>query len=197
MRLWTIQPAAVWDVLQRDGVFRADPALIDPDWRPAYAWLVDQMRRRLPDPGFAAEFPVWAWAQYDGPARPRPDLRRSGLIERGTRAVRLEIEIDDALVLCSDFDLWHFVLNRRYLGASEADDDAFHAVLDERGVWPWWTEPLAADLDAAIRASWERIFDLSWEEPYAVGDPAHRAIQATFWELPLASVRRVDWFTAR
>lgn len=198
MRLWTIQTAAVWQSLQEQTVFRADPALVEPDFRGAYAWLAGEMRRRLPPPPPGVETPVWAWQQYLDPKRKRPDLRSSGHLPRGERGVRLTLEIDDALVLLSDFELWHFVLNYWYVPASEEDGERFDALLDAAGAgYQQWRVLPPPDLDAAIRDSWQRIFDLTWVEPYVTGDSADRPVQATFWELPLSAVQDVDWFTAR
>jgi hypothetical protein len=78
---------------------------------------------------------------------------------RGTQGVRLELELDPAEALLSDFDAWHAVLNRGYLGLSVAEDEAwyrrFEAAVPNRWAWPP-PEPWYSD----ILTSWERIFDL-------------------------------------
>jgi hypothetical protein len=193
MRLWTIQTVAAWETLQTTGMLRADPRLADPDFAAAYRWMVKQMRQRLPRPSFAATVPLWAWYQWEGTHRPRPDLRSRSHMPAGQRAVRIEFELDDDRVLLSDFDLWHIVLNNWYIARSEAEYEAFEARLDAQ------EDPLAPDaaLQREIRDSWPRIFDLDWNDPYFAIDARHRPIQATFWELPLDAVRKADFFTGR
>lgn len=193
VRLWTIQTIPAWETLQAAGVLRAEPRLAEPDFAAAYRWMVAQMRQRLPRPSFAAKTPLWAWYQYRGPDRPRPDLRKRSHLPAGQRGVRIEFELADELVLLSDFELWHLVLNNWYLGESEADADAFDKLADQEG----YPLPPDSPLNQVVRDSWTRIFDLDWSDPYFVHDVQRRAIQATFWELPLQAVRKADFFTAR
>ena len=55
MRLWTIQPEEVWDILREKGVYRCDPDKcellkideLNPKFGPAYNWLVNQMEKRI------------------------------------------------------------------------------------------------------------------------------------------------------
>lgn len=51
----------------------------------------------------------------------------------GTQGVRLEVEIPDAQVLLSDFDLWHYPLNYWYLPDDEEDDWRFERRCAEKG----------------------------------------------------------------
>jgi hypothetical protein len=64
LRLWSIQPLAVWDRLQTEGELYVDPAhpefLPDaPEWRSSYDWLCEQMAARTE--GYAGHYPWWAW----------------------------------------------------------------------------------------------------------------------------------------
>ena len=43
MILWTFQPIEIWELLQMKGVYRCDPARIDPDFEYAYKWLVQKV----------------------------------------------------------------------------------------------------------------------------------------------------------
>ena len=106
--------------------------------------------------------------------------------------------MDEDLVLLSDFELWHYVLNYWYLATSLADGEAFETELAERGLSIHRTRPRPGSrIDRIIKESWNRIFDLEWVQEDIARSPAHKSIQATFWELTLESVRRVDEFTAR
>jgi hypothetical protein len=53
MRLWTIQPLAVWEILERDGVFHTEPELSDfkDDYPEGYDWIVRRLRQHAgPEP---------------------------------------------------------------------------------------------------------------------------------------------------
>ncbi len=189
MRVWTIQPVEVLERLEAEQVLYADPARIPEEFRHAYDWMRAQMERRIP--GYRGHYPWWGWHS------PRPDLRRSGHLPRGTRGVRLELELEPAEVLLSDFDAWHAVLNWGYLALSEDEEEVWYrrfeaAVPDRfRRAWPlpepWWSD---------ILSSWERIFEL--EALAASGYwRGERYIQATFEALRLADVRRCTPFVAR
>ena len=118
MRVWTIQPVEVLARLTAARVLCVDLACVPKEFRCAYDWMCAQMKQRLHQ--YYGHFPWWGWYS------PRPDLRHSGHLERGTKGVRLELEIDPNEVLLSDFDAWHSVLNRGYLGLSEVEDDAWY-----------------------------------------------------------------------
>ena len=125
-------------------------------------------------------------------------MRARGHVPPGEKAYRIEFEIDDDQVLLSDFELWHYVLNYWYLSASMAEGEAFDARLEEKGFLMTSEHPLPDQyLDAAIRKSWERIFDLDWYEPDMTHPIEKKNIQATFWELSMDWVSRVDAFTGR
>ncbi|MCD5407731.1 DUF3841 domain-containing protein, partial [Candidatus Bipolaricaulota bacterium] len=151
VRVWTIQPVEVLERLEAERVLYADPSRIPEEFRHAYDWMRTQMERRIP--GYGGHYPWWGWHS------PRPDLRRSGHLPQGTRGVRLELELDPAEMLLSDFDAWHVVLNRGYLALSEDEEEAwyrrFAAAVPDRRAWPL-PEPWRSD----ILSSWERIFDL-------------------------------------
>ncbi len=188
MRIWTIQPVEVLARLETEQVLYADPDHIWPEFRDAYDWLTGQMQQRIS--GYGGGYPWWGWYS------PRPDLRGSGHLPRDTRGVLLELELDPAQVLPSDFDAWHIVLNRGYLALTEAEDEAwderFRTAVSDSRVWPppepWHSE---------IRASWERIFDLEALAASEYWGAGARYVQATFETLRLADVRRPTLFVAR
>ncbi|MCX6029858.1 MAG: DUF3841 domain-containing protein [Chloroflexi bacterium] len=188
MRIWTIQPVEVLARLEAEQVLYADPAHIWPEFRGAYDWLAGQMQRRIP--GYGGGYPWWGW--YN----PKPDLRGSGHLPRGTRGVRLELELDPAQLLLSDFDAWHIVLNQGYLALTEAEDEAwdarFRAAVPDSRAWPP-SEPWHSE----ILASWERIFDLEALAASEYWGAGARYVQTTFETLRLADVRERIFFVAR
>ncbi|HAS55200.1 MAG: hypothetical protein A2X56_05500 [Nitrospirae bacterium GWC2_57_13] len=198
MILWTIQTSEAWKRLQEKGVLRADDGRISEDMRLGYGWMANQMRRRLGPPPMERAALLWAWYQWSGVKRKRPDLRSAGHLPAGSRGVRIEFEIDDGRVLLSDFDLWHYVLNYWYLPVSEADGDAFLRELQERGLSFYTAKPVPdPGYHGKIERSWERIFDLQWTEEALVHPRERKSIQACIWELRWEQVKRADQFIAR
>ncbi|MEO1087874.1 MAG: DUF3841 domain-containing protein, partial [Acidobacteriota bacterium] len=107
MKLWTIQTEPAWEFLTRHGYLRCSRSQADGDLLPAYDWMAEQMRSRIgPPPSSKTTVPLWAWYQFDGIHRRRPDLRTSGFLPPGERGYRIEFTVDDDCVLLSDFELW-------------------------------------------------------------------------------------------
>jgi len=198
MILWTIQSTDVWQKLLGSKILRCYNRYVDKDDYNAYAWITEQMENRIPVPRPSNAMPLWAWYQWESERRKRPDLRSSGYLPRGEPGVRIEFYIKDDWVLLSDFDLWHYVLNYWYLPQSLADGELFEKKLAEHGLSFYDTKPLSDPIfHDSIRQSWERIFDIEWEEGDFVYPKEKKSIQATFWELRLKDVRRVNEFIAR
>ncbi len=125
---YSIQNFRAWTEAQTNGFLSGHSEFIDPDFINPYCWIVAQMKRRLTV--YEGEYPIWLWSI-------RPDLRRTGYLKKGTKAVLLEIEISNDRVLLSDFQAWHCVLNR-------------------------WTLEDHKGEDISMEKSWERIFDLEY-----------------------------------
>lgn len=98
MKYWTIQTADVWQSLCKDRVWRANSAFVEESWVDAYEWLVGQMKVRIEGVRLQGQMPVWIWRQWCGVKYAMPDLRNSGHLSAGTQGVRIELEIDEALV---------------------------------------------------------------------------------------------------
>ncbi|MFO8034331.1 MAG: DUF3841 domain-containing protein [Candidatus Bipolaricaulota bacterium] len=115
MRVWTIQPLEALDRLAAERLLYVEPRHVPQEFRHAYDWMRSQMARRVA--GCNGRYPWWGWYS------PRPVLRRSGHLPRGTPGVRLELELHVDRVLLSDFDSWHAVLNRGYLALTEKEEE--------------------------------------------------------------------------
>jgi hypothetical protein len=156
--------------------------------------MAQQMDRRPKTPRPSPSvMPVWAWFQWDGHQRRKPDLRAVRFWHsKGERAVRVECQVQDERVLLSDCDLWHYVLNCWYLPSTMADGEAFEKKLDAAGFATCRAAhdtPLpGADYRHEIEASWERIFHLEWLDPDLTHTSETKSIQATLWELLLEDV---------
>jgi hypothetical protein len=204
MVIWSILTQQAWDDLQRRGGLRVARRHVTKDFLAPYLWMADQMERRLTiaRPSKAA-MPIWAWYQWEGVHRRRPDLRTAGYLTRAERGVRVELEVADDRVLLSDFDLWHYVLNYWYLPATEKDGRAFEKTLARAGLSFYGCDDQHSLANSRYRRqieqSWERIFDVSWmDRQQAIAyPPSKKSIQATLWELFVDDVVEAREFTAR
>ena len=92
--------------------------------------------------------------------------------KKGTPVVLLTIDVPDDMVLLSDFDMWHNILNDGYLALYGKDD------IED----PSEEEKLK---------SWENVFNIDivtdyWNTP--------KSTQATFWELKKKWVLKAEHF---
>ena len=184
MILWTIQHEGAWRRAQRRGVLRADGRRQWRHFRASYCWMQREMRQRIGEPPSGVQHAIWAWLQYENENKRRPDLRRSGHLPAGTPGVLLEFCAAEDNVLLSDFDLWHYVLNRWYLPQtpSEAKDEL---------------EDAARLRTRRLTRSWRRIFDLDFYLEGVSVPRSERSIQATVWQVPLGAIRSARVFRAR
>lgn len=202
MPLWTIQTAEFWDLCKERGAIRCDGRRIlwPQDFGPYYRWMKGQMEKRIP--GYGGRYPVWCYVK-------KPDLRSTSLGEGGTRQVCIEFEAPDEKVLFSDFELWHVPLNNGYLGASEADRDAFDRMVEERTGRKFARprdDDYPEDLKEKLLDSWEWIFPDRWHEledreSYGTTESIQAArwydLQACVEEVPISWVLGTREFTAR
>ena len=103
MILWTIQSPAAWAELQQKGVLRAERRhMMEATWLSAYEWMAEKMRSRIGPPPERDCLPIWAWQQWEGVERKKPDLRAGGHLAKGERGIRIEFEqADDSALLLS------------------------------------------------------------------------------------------------
>ena len=159
IRLVTIQPYEVLDILNRRGRFVCDirkstnSSYDEYSFRDAYDWLSSQMAERLGQPPAGVKYPIWAWYRNDD------DFSDWG--EAGRKYAIITLEIDPWRVVLSDYDDWNAVIGHYPIihTASEADFDAE------------WERYMNAGT-REIERSWKRVFRSD-------GD----YVQATFWEL--------------
>jgi hypothetical protein len=198
IRLWTIQPPAVWHALREQGTLLVDPNHPDcveyfDEYRDAYDWLRVQMAHRIP--GYGGHYPWWAYEHF-------LDLRfyRWHTPRRGVHLVRLELAIPKEQVLLSAYGSWHCVLNRGYLPEAiewedyERELDAWEDQAKQSGVEVSGGSkkgfiPYPEPWEEQMKASWERVFDIEARRPT-------ETIQATFERLELTQVVKVTEFNS-
>lgn len=195
--LWTIQPIERYSKLLTDKVIYTTKVLIDIDtpFMYPYEWMRKQMEIRISKPNNSNLFPIWAWYQYQG--KPKPDLRHSGFLPKGAKGVRIEFTKSIKDIVLSDFDLWHYPLNYWYIADSEQDGKKFDDLLGANGLQYGDIENYPARIKQVIENSWHKIFDMDYNSEYASHSFENKSIQATFWNLSIDEVIKVDKFTAR
>lgn len=194
MTLWTVQPIPAWGELKATGVLRCPLERASTEWPEAYAWMREQMVRRVGQPPVPEVSPIWAWYWWDGRARPKPDLRFRMVRGDRVRGVRIEFECDEGTALLSDYSDWSWVaICNAYRAESYSDFRDYHRAVDATGEAPDGT-PTDPELLARFRRSWERIFDTTVYRKGWTRKPEERSIQATVWELRMEWVREVTGF---
>lgn len=152
IKLWTIQNETGWNALNNTGVLVPKVAFIDPDFKEGYDWMRIQMNKRIGKSIKKEQYPVWAWYQHYDANKKKPDLRKSGYLPPGEVGYRLEIEKDPKDILLSDFVLWHWPLcYKEYIADSEKEAERINLI-----------EPSKEK----IEKSWEKIFDMNFDEKY-------------------------------
>lgn len=198
MKLWTIQQIDFLNVLKENQVVHGKKEYIDNDFEFGYEWMIDQMKKRIGTCVNNNCYPIWAWFQYESINKPKPDLRSSGFLPKGTKGVRLEIEKEDDSVMLSDFELWHIPLSYKTLIAnSEHELKEFEIELTNKGLGNASFDKLPDHYKEKIVNSWDKIFDLDFDCNYYTLSRDKKSIQATFWELEIEEVKKIDYFIAK
>lgn len=151
VRVWTYQGDDAWNIAQARGYFSGSSHHIENEdhFAPApYAWMREQMKKRLPD--YSGDYPVWAWMKRLS-AKKWPQ-KYMGTQERH----RITALIPRKRILISNYETWHSVLNNGLLCDTEAEYDAFEAE------WGFHPSTQSAEYSrayaAAVEPSWEKIF---------------------------------------
>ena len=79
MVIWSILTHQTWNELQRKGRLRVARRHVTQDFLSLYTWMARQMELRLKSPKPSEDaMPIWAWYQWEGADRRKPDLRAAG-----------------------------------------------------------------------------------------------------------------------
>ena len=168
MKIWTIQPLEIWQMIQNTGVYICDPELSSmPDFAFAYDWMAEQMTNLIGEPPTGIVYPVWGWYRLRGKHK-KPDLRSERWCygSGGEDYTCIELEIPDDEVMLSDFDKWHYILNDDYYFFSPDDEwnaqqEIYYATLSDK------------DKESFKRRNWQGVFEIEQS----------KNVQATFWSL--------------
>lgn len=184
MKVWTLQPIEIWDLLQKEKIIYGKEKYVDEYFLSSYKWMMQQMENKLPD--YTGNPPIWVWVQ------PKPDLRSSHGFEKGQRAVRLELEIPEARILISDYDAWHCVLNGWYLNFTDEEEKEFDKERNDIRLF----EEMPEQLKTKIVNSWDRIFEIDkLKNTEWTADKQY--LQGVIDGLYLSDVKKVKEFVSR
>ena len=174
MRLWTIQPPEVLDIINKTGEFICEKPLSESyeEFKDAYEWIVSKMNEKnIVCNGTKPALPIWAWHTYDWENK-CPDLDYVGRTDMPN--ICIELEIPDNQVLLSDYTAFHNVLNNWYF-----DDGMSEAEWSEKQTA--YTKLSPIEKECLKVKSWDRVFDVSpFENEWVTRG---RFVQATFWKL--------------
>lgn len=191
MRIWTIQPIEVFEIVNRQGYYFCDINRSSfykyEDFMNAYNWLCDKMCERIGPPSKGVKYPIWGWYMRHG-CHKKPDLRERGHKSKGMDCVCLELEIDPSRIVLSDFDDWHFVLNDWFLFYPTNEEEY------NKGMEYIKSLPIKKQKELKEK-SWNSVFNLEKID----NDWSRRGftIQATFWVLYKKDIVKVQRFKAR
>ena len=191
MILYTTQDYSVFEQVIAGETYRArrppydgdDADTVDEMFLRSYDWMMNQMDQKIGLRPSPETYPTWAYYQWYGPDKKKPDLRYSGhrcFAEKRTCAL-MTIEIPDNEVLLSDYDTWHCVLNCWYLGEEKRSDELWDIkndlkVCSDFNDYPEW-------MQIELEKSWHNIFDMESSRKYFEIPVEQQIIQATFWEI--------------
>ena len=194
MKLYTVQPLSVYDLLCQEGRFLSRPAAYPEaflnavpgrfEYVLAYDWMMAKMMARgLPRP-HPEVYPIWAFYRWLGVKRPKPDLRSSAVKlppELG-RQVLMTVDIPAERVLLTDYFSWYACIGYYYAGTVKSSDGFRRRLWQAHRDWDRskpWPEPFHQELVA----SWDRVLDLAAARRIQHTRKDDQVIQSTFWEL--------------
>lgn len=169
--LYTIQTLEGYQQAKKKKILQGNIDFVTDHFKSPYEWLIAQMNQRI---GHNDQFPIWLWAE-------KRDLTDEALLPSGTMGVQLKVELTTDLVLASDFDAWHCVLNNDYLTLNEEEDSLVKA-----GQFAFTKEQ-----------TWERIFDGELLSAAADYWGVERTYQYTTGAISLMNVSEIEFFVAK
>ena len=188
MLLWTIQPASVYDRIQREGVYRftnrEHEDLKEFPW--AYSWLNEELTKRIGPPPAGVVGPARGWLRWE-PERVRPDLRwmRWNWGPWGEH-VLMQIDIPESQVVFLDFECWCLILTHSYIDDNEEESERVDKELNCLS---------EEEAEKRIRESWQKAFDIEYvPDDYWRGKGYE--VEALFWELRKEQIRSAKRFVS-
>lgn len=193
MKLWTVQPDEVYKQLLKNGSLKAKISRSDcleggncKEFVDAYNWLIEQMERRGYTRPAGYETPWWAWYRLNGENKITSEIET--LCVPGKKFKLIELEVPDKYVLLSDYDAWHYVLNKWWYDDSTCEEE-----------WEknrdWFDALPYSEQEQLEKESWQKIFDIGIRKSEWTSNGLY--VQAVFWELKAEYIVRVTDIVGR
>lgn len=157
IRLWTFQESGLFDMVMTQGVgYCNKEGYMAQNWPKAYQWMHKEMMKRIGMPEVeGVSSSLWAWRYFNGKKSAKPRRSIDNIGDDNDSLVFMELLIPANRILCSDFTLWHNVLNEWKIETGD---------------------------NKPMEETWERIFDPTFNHPDWCTEPwEQRCIQANFW----------------
>lgn len=177
MRCYSYMSSKAVGALLSNGKLSGKYGTADEDFRDRYLWMLYRMRDRIGPEPHAGAYPIWVWYIWEGKHKcpAARDLSWQRMEDPGG-VFRVTLDIPDKLVLLSNFDTWHAVLNDSFLYSSEEEFNKENYTREE------------------IVKSWDRIFDIENVKLNEYWGPNVLSIQGTVWEITLDMVVKIEHF---
>ena len=189
MLLWVILPLAVYEQIQREGVYRnTDPEDEDVvDFPLASDWLNTEMTKKAGPAPEGAVAPIHGWLRWET-ERVRPDLRwmRWHWGPPG-EYVLMRIDIPEDKVIFIDAEAWTCMLNMWLITDSEEEWKQLQADFDSLS---------PEEQEKMLRENWHRVFDIEYVEGDDWRGKGYE-VEACFWEIRKEQIRSVKRFTSK
>lgn len=189
MRLWSIQTEEVYNKLMQNGEVIAQINKSDTleygkcqEFTDAYKWLIDQMEKRGIRKPNGYETPWWAWYKINGENKLTSEIEY--LCTPDMKFKLLELEVPDKDVLLSDYNKWHYVINKWWL-----DDSTCEKEWDEN--MDWFDTLPYCERYKVMECSWQKIFNIEKKTVGDNWDTNGLYVQAVFWRLKKEYVKNV------
>lgn len=198
LRLWSIQEESKLDEITSKGKLICTENKFSKEWDNEYRWMIKQMQNRIGNSEFESQYPIWAWYQYQNANHRRPDLRKTNHLPRGNKGIRIEFLKNKTEVILSDFILWHYPLSYKSIIANNKTElDKFESKLKQLNLDKTSLEELPKHLQNEIMKSWDKIFDMDFENEYYTNKKHDKIIQACCWNIKEHEIVKIDKFKAR
>ena len=190
MKLWTIQPKKVLEIILSKGSFSCDEnnKKFQNDFKSSYDWLVSKMDSRGIYHPEELSYPIWAWYRYDGKNELPNILEDEDYFSKEEKYVWIELEVPIKEVLLSDYNAWHYVLNKWYLDDSKNEEE-WTKIQEEYDAKPF------DERETLMIKSWDKIFNIDIFE--IINEEGNtwisngKNVQATFWKIKKEYVKNV------
>lgn len=198
IKLWSIQTVDKIVEIKSTGKLICLKNKFSTEWDEEYKWMIKQMEKRIGKPEVQGQYPIWAWYQHQDINKRKPDLRKRWHLPSGTNGIRIEFEKSISEVLFSDFVLWHYPLSYKTIIANnEVENDKFELKLKSLKLNNAKIEEMPQQIQDEIINSWEKIFDLDFEDQFYTNKKNEKMIQACCWDIKESEIVNIDKFKAR